>query len=626
VKGETDLLHTSHFTLHPSLFKLYSRMLSESDRSFSEAFVDVARDRGLLSEERAREIVELSKQRKVPPSQVAIEMEWLQPVDVEIVHAFIAPDDLAPGYELLDVVGTGALGVVYRARQPHLQRDVAIKAILQSRLSNQNVAARFQQEGAAIGRLQHPNIVSAYDFGSHRNRLYLVMEFVPGVDLARRLDEGAFLTDISLSIIRQAAAGLAHAWSQGVIHRDIKPANLLLTDAPAGYELPAGVPLVKIADFGLARFHRSPEIDEQETRLTIEGAALGTPMYCAPEQLSGDEVDHRADIYALGATLFRLLAGHPPFPPDKVSRIIAAKVTGQPPRVELLPSDLAPEVRQLLLDMMKADPEDRIGDYGELLNRIDAVGSGKRALEVRRAGTPATSTRAGWPPWVKRLGAALALALIFAVGALLQRHWQQPAVPTMTPSGYQSHLFDGRTMNGWIVRGGLWKSGVDSEGGAVLVGRGSAVRQLPIAATTGLSPDNGLGVRIGVDLQDARAAEVHFAFQGENRESSPRLVIELSQVGVVFGAKKNDGSELVAAGPVVEMPANPSDQPRYHEVRLERHGSHWFASFDDVILGSRRADENEDVSVIKLIADGTVHFEGPLVYRLSPSTADGGEG
>ena len=397
-------------------------MLSESDRSFSEAFVDVARDRGLLSEESAQALLELSTQREIPPSQLAVEMEWLKPVDIEIVQAFMTPGDLAPGYELLDVVGTGALGVVYRARQSHLQRDVAIKAILQSRLSSQNVVARFQQEGAAIGRLHHPNIVSAYDFGSHRNRLYLVMEFVPGVDLARRLDEGPFPTDTSLSIIRQAAAGLAHAFSQRVIHRDIKPANLLLTDAPAGYDLPPGVPLVKIADFGLARFHRSAEIDEQETRLTVEGAALGTPMYCAPEQLSGDEVDHRVDIYALGATLFRLLAGRPPFAPEKVSRIIAAKVTGQPPRVELLPSDLAPEVNQLILDMMTADPEERIGDYEDLVERIDAITSGKRDLASPSARPPATmaaSAGAGWPRWVKLLGATLAIVSILGVVCLL---------------------------------------------------------------------------------------------------------------------------------------------------------------------------------------------------------------
>ena len=602
-------------------------MLSESDRSFSEAFVDVARDRGLLSEESAQALLELSTQREIPPSQLAVEMEWLKPVDIEIVQAFMTPGDLAPGYELLDVVGTGALGVVYRARQPHLQRDVAIMAILQRGLSSQNVVARFQQEGAAIGRLHHPNIVSAYDFGSHRNRLYLVMEFVPGVDLARRLDEGPFPTDTSLSIIRQAAAGLAHAFSQRVIHRDIKPANLLLTDAPAGYDLPPGVPLVKIADFGLARFHRSAEIDEQETRLTVEGAALGTPMYCAPEQLSGDEVDHRADIYALGATLFRLLAGQPPFAPEKVSRIIAAKVTGQPPRVELLPSDLAPEVNQLMLDMMTADPEERIGDYEDLLERIDAITSGKRDLaSTRPPATMAASAGAGWPRWLKLLGATLALVSILGVVVLLQGQWRRPAVPSMGPSGYESHLFDGRTMTGWIVRAGLWKSGVDSEGGAVLVGRGSAVRPLPEAATSGLSPAEGLGVRIGVDLQAAQAAEVHLAFQGEDLRSAPRLVIELSPGGVVFGTKQGDDSELVAEGPVAEMPNNLSEQPRYHEVRLERHGSQWFAFFDDVILGSRRADANENVSVIKLITDGTVHFEGPLAYRLGPSSAAGGQG
>ena len=264
--------------------------------------------------------------------------------------------------------------MVYRARQPHLKRDVAIKAILQSRLVEQNVAARFQQEGAAIGRLQHPNIVSAFDSGSHKQRLYLVMELVPGADLQRRLDEdGAMDVATSLSILRQTASGLAHAHAQKIIHRDIKPGNLMLTDAPAGFDLPPGVPLVKIADFGLARLSAQTDSEPDATRLTMTGAALGTPMYCAPEQLSGDPVDHRADIYALGATLVNMLAGVPPFKKTSVSKLITAKLTGHKYDIDSLPHDLPDGVQELIDQMVANDPSERISSYDTLIERIDQI-------------------------------------------------------------------------------------------------------------------------------------------------------------------------------------------------------------------------------------------------------------
>ena len=280
-------------------------MQSEFDPSLSKLFVEVARRRQLLTQEQAQTLLSRSTEQLVMSSNLAVESGMLDPLEAEIVDAFISPKDLAPGYELLDVLGFGALGVVYRARQPHLQRDVAIKAIMQSRLSQQNVVARFQQEAAAIGRLQHPNIVSAYDSGSHHNRLYLVMELVQGCDLREQLEKGPLDVKTAMSVVRQTASGLAHAQSQQIIHRDIKPGNLILTDAPAGFDLPEGVPLVKIADFGLAKLNPPSELENQDTQLTLTGAALGTPMYCAPEQLTGDHVDHRADIYALGATLLR---------------------------------------------------------------------------------------------------------------------------------------------------------------------------------------------------------------------------------------------------------------------------------------------------------------------------------
>ncbi len=484
-------------------------MLSEFDPVVSETFVEVARQRRLLSGEQVQVLLRTSSERSAMASRVAIELGLLKPMDVEIVEAFMSPRDLAPGYELLDVLGYGALGVVYRARQPHLQRDVAIKAITQSQLTEQNAIARFQQEGAAIGRLQHPNIVSAYDSGSHKNRLYLVMELVDGVDLRRRLDDGPVEVSTALSLVRQTASGLAHALAQRIIHRDIKPGNLILTEAPAGFDLPPGVPLVKIADFGLARLNSLTESEHQDTRLTMTGAALGTPMYCAPEQLTGDDIDHRADIYALGATLFGMLTGQVPFEGSTVSKVIAAKVTGQPPRLDLLPGDLDADVRQLMLDMMSHDPHDRVPDYATLIGRIDRLDPYSRVVTGSSVRFASSATQLAVNPGTQLaaqsststvepakastisrrrafvLGGGLLLTVVVTALAI-SKLATPPPTPSMMPSGWETYLFDGKTVTGWTGRSGLWRSGKDSEGGAVLVGKGSAVRRLtPAAASAG---------------------------------------------------------------------------------------------------------------------------------------------
>jgi hypothetical protein len=472
--------------------------------------------------------------------------------------------------------------------------------------------------------LQHPNIVSAYDFGSHRNRLYLVMELVQGVDLGRRLEAGPIALATALAIARQTAAGLAHAFSHRIIHRDIKPGNLLLTDAQAGFDLPPGTPLVKIADFGLARFHQSTGIDEQDTRLTLTGTALGTPMYCAPEQLSGDEIDHRADIYALGATVFRMISGQTPFASDKVSKIIAAKVTGAPPRMELLPTDTPLPVRDLLLDMMQGDPDQRIADYPTLMERIDRVYAPTTPVTRPSAlsrDTPHPFRFARSKTSRRLLRATIAAMIVGLLGIWWLPRLRQPAVPLLVPSGWEQHLFDGKTITGWLVRGGLWSSGEDDEGGAILIGKGSIVRSLPKLPESTTFEGSGIGVRLGVDLQESAAAEIHFAFAGDEHPEARRYVVRLAPPSVQLGSKSSSDGEFVPNNAGLNIPVDEGASPSYHEIRIERHGGHWFAFFDDAQLGSLPADRETNDRLVQLVADGTVHFEGPVVYQLKTPVA-----
>ena len=574
----------------------------EFDPEQSKAFIAAARSRGLLTDDQADTLRRESTQRSLKPARIAIESGVMNPIEAEIAEAFAAPSDLAPGYELLDVLGYGALGVVYRARQTGLKRDVAIKSIMPSRLVEKNVLARFQQEGTAIGRLQHPNIVSAYDFGSHKHRFYLVMELVRGTDLRMRLEEtGPLDVPTALSLVRQVASGLAHALANGIIHRDIKPGNLILTDAPAGFDLPAGIPLVKIADFGLARLTSQTD-GEVDTRLTIAGSALGTPMFCAPEQLSGDAVDHRADVYALGATLLNMLTGKAPFQETKISKLITAKLTGQKYDVESLPDDVPDAVVDLIDRMMAHDPNDRIDRYEKLIDQIDAVHN----QVISRFGPPSIRRR-----FVVFAVTAALLAVAFAVAwALFPRYLAEPQ-PKYERTLQETALFDGENVEPWKASGGLWRIGEDEDGGRVLVGRGAASTSIP-AAEVGGSEASIFAFRVGIDLLAAEAAEVHFGFEGIDVNRSARWVVRYGTDALVLGRREAVDSALDVVHKR-EMPPQMRGEegPGYHHLFVEFQGDHWFAYLDDETkpFGSAVASPQAGNRTIQLVAlGGDIHF------------------
>ena len=601
------------------------------DPQKSDAFITAAVGRKFITVAQADTLRRETAERSLSPSQLAVENGMMKPVEVEISEAFATPNELAPGYKLIDVLGFGALGVVYRAHQPHLKRDVAIKAILQSRLNEQNVAARFHQEGAAIGRLHHPNIVSAFDSGSHRARLFLVMELVRGTDLRERLDnEGAMNVATALLILRQCASGLAHALAHQIIHRDIKPGNLILTQAPAGYELPDGVPLVKIADFGLARLNASADKDEA-TQLTLTGAALGTPMYCAPEQLSGDPVDHRADMYALGATLVNMLTGQPPFEETKISKLIAAKLTGHSFDSSKLPNDLPDSIRSIIQRLMAQDPDERYDSYEQLIEDIDSIlGTHKTPQSVDEIplvtgdAEPPAQTR-GWTRIAFLVG-ALSLVLVTAA-VVLPRLFTSP-MPSLQPTSWEEPLFDGMNVGSWKSRG-LWSRTFDSEGGVILVCSGSALRNnWPIPKSESDGIPSAVAMRIGINLFESDSVELHFGFplndsprvDQDDLDVHPRLVVRVDKTNVVLGCRESMDSKFQPTGEPVAPPSPfDSETPIYHEVKIEYHAPHWFAYFDDKPLGSAKAIDNRAPHLVQIITqNGKAHIEAPTTYGLRP--------
>lgn len=278
----------------------------------------------------------------------------------------LVPEKLGQ-FELLESLGSGGMGQVFRARHSRLGRIQAVKVLHEHRLSDVNAVARFQQEMRAIGQLQHPNIVSAQHADEVDGIPYLVMEYVDGqslFQLAKRLRSTGDRLSVAAAceLLRQTAIGIQYAHEQGVFHRDIKPGNIMLDQFGA----------VRILDLGLARIVDKKEEDAPE--LTSEQQILGTLDYMAPEQiLSSRDVDARTDVYALGATLYFLLTGQVIFPADKSDstmnkgmRILNDSVQD----ARELREDIPPELAELLSSCLKKDPQQRLQTAGELAQRL----------------------------------------------------------------------------------------------------------------------------------------------------------------------------------------------------------------------------------------------------------------
>ena len=223
-----------------------------------------------------------------------------------------------PGYQILRPLGTGGMSTVYLAIQRSLDRKVAIKVMRRGGdMSDDNTQAekRFLLEGRMMAKLPHRNIVAVYDIVSNEAMAYISMEFLDGGTLSDRMRDGISLAD-AVSVIVQIASALDFAHTHGVVHRDLKPANIMFRDV--------GTPV--LTDFGIARYQ-----DATATRLTQTGMLVGTPTYMSPEQINGQNVDGRADLYSLGILFYELLAGHAPFRGDTPIAVLMAHLTQQVP-------------------------------------------------------------------------------------------------------------------------------------------------------------------------------------------------------------------------------------------------------------------------------------------------------
>jgi len=331
------------------------------------------------------------------------------------------------GYELLGKLGQGGMGMVYKARQVAMDRTVALKVLRPSLSRDTTFVQRFLREARSAAKLNHPNIVQGIDAGHEAGYHYFVMEFVDGHTVAHRLRHGGpFDEPDALRIVRGVADALAHAERLGIVHRDIKPDNIMLTRD--------GTP--KLADLGLAKR------TDAEGTLTLEGSAMGTPYYMSPEQARGEKtLDTRSDIYSLGATLFHMVTGTPPFAGDTAAVIVARRLTEPTPNPRVHKPDLSLAMQRLILKMMAKDPARRFGTASELVEAIDGALRGEvpvtRPATARRAGVPhhrprTREARRSLTPWVA--GAAGLLAVVIVVGIVLARRPSRRG-PTPTAGG-----------------------------------------------------------------------------------------------------------------------------------------------------------------------------------------------
>ena len=292
----------------------------------------------------------------------------------------IEPGTRLGSYEVQEFIGQGAMGLVYRAYHPQLERYGAVK-VLQGIASTPDAAARFRHEAQAIAQMRHPNIVNVYDFGEYEGTPYMIVEYVPGGNLASKMEQKPLDRPIALRYLRGMAAGLDYAHSLGIVHRDVKPGNVLLEND----ETPV------LADFGLVKLLQGSSIQ------SMTGVTTGTPAYMAPEQVTGHEVGPAADRYSLATIAYEMLTGVIPFDGDGVLELLYAHVHREPTAPSTRNAALTPAVDAVILRGLAKAPEARWETATAFVDALTAALAGEppqpREATVRMAAPPVVAGR-----------------------------------------------------------------------------------------------------------------------------------------------------------------------------------------------------------------------------------------
>ena len=314
-------------------------------------------------------------------------------------------------YRIISELGKGSMGVVYKAHDPEIDRMIALKVMRPDRLASDALQLRFLKEARAVGRLSHPGIVTVYDVGRDHDTIFIAMEFLEGRPLSDSVRRGAMPVETVVDIGVQVADALDYGHGKGIVHRDIKPTNIIMT--PDGK--------AKITDFGIAHIE-----DPQATQQTQAGEILGTPAYMAPEQVKGQPVDGRSDLFSLGVILYELATGVKPFKGNNMASLFHSITMDTPEPPSAIAPLLTKPLSDLIVRSLDKDPGKRFQSGAEMVRALQQA-STKPAAPTTLQKTPVTTK-----PLV--IGVVAAAVIVIAVAAWYFGGDRQPSQPVDVPS------------------------------------------------------------------------------------------------------------------------------------------------------------------------------------------------
>jgi len=475
----------------------------------------------------------------------------------------VAPGSRLGPYQIISQLGQGGMGIVFRARDTKLERDVAVKVLPKNLAEDPDALGRFEREARTVAALSHPNILAIHDFGREEGTIYAAMELLEGETLRQRLADGALPTRKAIEIALGIAAGLAAAHDKGIVHRDLKPENVFLL----------GSGQVKILDFGLAHVDPvAPEgADIQTMSLATEpGRVMGTVGYMAPEQVRGKAVDARADIFSFGAVLYEMLTGKRAFRGESPVETLNAILKEDPPSLFESTKNVSPALERIVRRCLEKRPEERFRTAHDLAIALDAISTATSSHGlISEAPEAPRGPAAGRARLLERAGLLLAGAALAAGGLLARERLRPPETGAavfrwLSFSGRDSSPAvspDGRTIAFASDRDGqprIWLKQVSGEGEAPLTsGPDDVPRFSPDGAQVLFARPDGVGTslyRAAVLGGEARrllegASEGDWSPDGK-RIAFLRLQSEAGQTVTVVGVAAADGSEAREAAKV----------------------------------------------------------------------------
>lgn len=593
--------------------------MNENSDTPESTLITLAVKQGYLSEVAAERLFDEAREQAISTLDLAYQQGVLNPQDVEQLTPLQNPLGTVPDYQILDLLGVGGMGAVYSARQLKLDRVIALKLMKQG---DANSASRSHQEAKLVARLRHPNIITAYDYGVSQGRIFLAMEMIDGQSLLEFVNEKGSLDErLALKLIRQVAAALSYATEQGITHRDIKPGNLLLTRDDTGLQQDSNIPIVKVADFGLARFMG----DINETRLTLDGSTLGTPAYAAPEQMQDSNVDERADIYSLGATLYFMLHGESPSAGQSVMKVISNKLNGDIGWSRELPETCSKACQDLVNLMTAPEPDNRLSDYVDIIRRIDSIlqESQTSVSPGNQSTQQANSWRSSYKHSALLKWSVISLALV--CGLLIAYQWIPVSVPhhfvraDLEASNMQAPpLFNGVSVPLRGAKSGTWRTASETldnglTGATVLSGM-NGTHEFKV-------PGKGFELyQLQLSVNPLENARVDLLLGSEKQIQ--RTTIRWQDQQIQLGITTSSSQEFSPLENFSALPfSETGEQPRYQRLTIVHQADGWIISVNGEELGAvyNQLDEHPHQFDLQ-VTEGMAHFSDFRVIQLVPSS------